>query len=95
MDLQIDFDETINVGTQVIAKSEEFETLLNEIKTVNASLQSYWEGSDASKYSTAVATQAEEVTKLISTINEIGNFLVNVGNAYEEAMNSNVGGING
>ena len=95
MDLRIDFEQTRSIGTQVSQKGSDFQELLNRIKAVNTELQSYWEGSDASKYSGAVATQAEEVQELVNTINEIGEFLVKVGNAYEEAMNANMGGING
>ena len=94
MDLKINFEETRSVGNQVTQKGGEFQELLNRIKSVNTELQSYWEGSDASKYSTAVATQAEEIQRLVDTINEIGAYLVKVGNAYEEAMNNNMSGIN-
>lgn len=95
MDLNINYEETRSIGNQVTQKGGEFQELLNRIITVNTELQSYWEGSDASKYTTAVTSQAEEVQRLVDTVNEIGAFLVKVGNAYEEAMNSNMGGING
>ena len=94
-DLKINFEETRSVGNQVTTKGGEFTTLLTKIKGINTDLQSYWEGSDASKYSTSVATQAEYMQQLADTINEIGSFLVKVGNAYEEAMNSNADAING
>ena len=94
-DLNINFSETRSVGNQVTTKGGEFTTLLTKIKGINADLQSYWEGSDASKYSTSVTTQAEYMQQLADTINEIGEFLVKVGNAYEEAMNNNVNSING
>lgn len=95
MDLNINYEETRNVGNQVTQKGGEFQELLNNIKGVNTELQAYWEGSDASKYSNAVAVQAEEMQKLVDAVNEIGAFLVKVGNAYEEAMNANMSGING
>ena len=62
---------------------------MHKIKTVNSELQTYWQGSDASKYSTAVAQQAEQMQQLANTINEIGSFLVKVGNAYREVMENN------
>lgn len=95
MDLRINYEETRNVGNQVSQKGSEFQELLNRIRNVNVELQTYWEGSDASKYSNAVAQQAEEIQRLVDTVNEIGAYLVRVGNAYEEAMNNNMSGING
>lgn len=94
-DLNINFSETRSVGNQVTTKGGEFTTLLSKIKRINTDLQSYWEGSDASKYSASVATQSEYMQQLADTINEIGEFLVKVGNAYEEAMNNNADAIKG
>jgi len=95
MDLNINYEQTISVGNQVTQKGGDFQELLNNIKTVNNELQSYWQGSDASKYSTAVATQAENMQQLVNTINEIGEFLVKVGNAYRDVAEQNAGAING
>lgn len=95
MDLNINYEQTISVGNQVTQKGGDFQELLNKIKSVNNDLQSYWQGSDASKYSTAVATQAENMQQLVNTINEIGSFLVKVGNAYRDVADQNAGAING
>lgn len=93
MDLNINYSETISVGNSVSTKGAEFQELLNQIKAVNAELQTYWEGSDASKYTGAVAEQAEVMNRLAETINEIGAFLVKVGNAYQEACENNANAI--
>ena len=93
MDLRINYGETITTGNQVTEKGNEFQELLNRIKEVNTELQTYWEGSDASKYSNSVATQAEYMQQLANTINEIGTFLVKVGQAYQEAMENNANAI--
>lgn len=89
MDLNINYSETISVGNQVTSKGSEFKELLNKIKSANSQLDSYWKGSDASKYTTAVSEQAEYMKKLSSTIDEIGDFLVKVGKAYQEACENN------
>ena len=94
-DLRINYPETISVGNQVTEKGGEFQDLLNKVKNVNTELQTYWEGSDASKYSTSVAQQAEYMQQLTNTINEIGAFLVKVGQAYEEAAENNANAIKG
>lgn len=91
--LQINYSETISVGNQVTGKGGEFEQLLSQIKTVNTELQSYWEGSDASKYTQAVGEQAQTMQQLADTINEIGGFLVKVGQAYQEACEANASAI--
>lgn len=89
MDLNINYDETISVGEQVTTKGGDFQSLLNEIKAINNELQSYWEGSDASQYTTKVGEQAIVVQQLVDKINEIGEFLVKVGNAYREVTENN------
>lgn len=93
--LKINYSETVSVGNQVAAKGSEFQELLNKIKTTNSELKTYWEGSDASKYSTSVEQQAEYMQQLTDTINEIGGFLVKVGQAYQEACENNANAING
>ncbi len=95
MDLNINFEELNNVGNQVIAKGGEFQDLLNRIKAANNELQSYWQGDDASKYSNAVAQQAESIQKLVNTVNQIGETLLSVSRAYQEVVNDNSGAING
>lgn len=94
MELKINFEETIQTGSRVMQKGQEFSELLNKVKSVNNELQTYWQGTDASKYSTAVAEQAEQMQRLSNTINEIGEFLVKVGNAYKEVSETNAGQIN-
>ena len=92
--LKINYSETISVGNQVTEKGGEFQELLNKVKATNSELKTYWEGSDASKYSTSVEQQAEYMQQLTDTINEIGEFLVKVGQAYQEACENNANAIN-
>lgn len=92
--LKINYSETISVGNQVTEKGGEFQELLNKVKATNSELKTYWEGSDASKYSTSVEQQAEYMQQLTDTINEIGGFLVKVGQAYQEACENNANAIN-
>ncbi len=94
-DLRVNYSETISVGNNVTTKGGEFADLLAKIRNANSELQSHWEGQDASKYTGAVAEQAETMQKLAETIDEIGAFLVKVGNAYREAMETNASGIQG
>lgn len=94
MDLRINFDETIQTGNYVSAKGEEFTELLAKVRAINTELQTYWEGTDATKYSSSVSIQAEQMQKLANTINEMGTFLVKVGKAYKEVSDGNANAIN-
>lgn len=93
--LRINYEETISVGNQVSNKGGEFQDLLTKIKSINSELKSYWEGSDASKYADAVEQQSVYMQELADTINEIGGFLVKVGQAYREACQNNANAIKG
>ena len=89
MNLKINFQETVNVGNNVMTKGEEFKALLARIKTVNNNLKEAWQGGDAEKYSNAVEEQTMYMDKLASAIDEAGAFLVKVGKTYQEAMEVN------
>ena len=93
MDLRINYQETISVGNQVSVKAEEFKNLLSRIRNVNSRLETAWQGTDASKYTNAVEEQTVYMDKLGEAMNEIGNFLVKVGNAYQEASQANANAI--
>lgn len=94
MDLSINYEETRNVGNQVSERGSEFQSLLNDIKGINDNLKAAWEGSDSMKYADAVEQQAVTIQQLVDSVNSIGEYLVNVGNAYEQAMEANMSGIN-
>ena len=88
-DLRIDYAQTRTLGNNIIAKNEEFNSLLTKIKSANESLKTYWEGSDSIKYATDVEEQAKVMDQLSATIGEIGNFLIRVGDAYEKVSQEN------
>ncbi len=87
--LNVNYDETRQVGNNIIAKSQEFGTLLNKIKTTNDQLAEVWKGSDAQVYTSKIEEHANEQKKLNASMQEVGEFLVKAGNAYEETMESN------
>ena len=89
MNLRVNYAETVDTGNQVTSKGSEFHELLNKVKSINDKLKAYWEGGDAATYSAAVEEEAKTMDALAQTIDEIGGYLVKVGNAYEEAMEQN------
>ncbi len=94
MNLSINYEETRSIGNQIISKSEEFRTVLNQINNINGQIGSVWAGTDAQKYTQAVGTQAQLMNQLAGVINEIGDYLVKVSNAYETASQNNANSIN-
>lgn len=93
MDLNINYQETRNIGNQVQSKAAEFESLLTKIKNVNSQISQVWSGDDASKYYATVTEQMRIMEQLKRTIDEVGVFLVKVGNAYETAAQDNASAI--
>lgn len=88
-DLKIDYAQTRTLGNNVTTKSEEFKSLLSKVKSANESLKTYWEGSDSIKYANSVDASAKTMDQLAATIDEIGRFLVRVGDAYEKVNQEN------
>lgn len=89
MDLRIDYQATRTTGTSVKNDAEEFKTLLNEIHSQNEELKTHWQGGDADSYTSKITEQEQIMNKLSTTIDEIGDFLIQTANAYEQAMESN------
>lgn len=89
MDLNINYQETRNTGNQVKSQADQFGSLLGEIQSANDELKNCWKGADAQSYTQKIDEQAQVMKKLQATIDEIGVFLVKVGDAYEDAMESN------
>lgn len=89
MDLNIDYQATRTTGNQVQSYADEFNTLLGDIKGLNENLKSSWKGADAESYTGAITEQAQVMDKFKNSIDEIGKFLVSVGDAYEAAMEDN------
>ena len=92
--LRVNFDELRNTGKSVIAQSEEFASLLNDIKSTNESLNASWQGQEASKYTKAIEMQAQNATKLNETMTEVGNYLVKAAETYQRVSQENASKIN-
>lgn len=87
--LKINYALTVSTGRELLAKGAEFDSVLRKIKSINNELQGAWQGSDAAKYTEKINAESVDMQKLSEAISEIGNFLVKVGNAYEQAMQAN------
>ncbi len=87
--LNIDYEATKRTGTTIQNYAGDFKSLLGEIQSLNDNLKSCWTGDDATKYTSEITEQAQIMNKLQATIDEVGTYLINVGNAYEKAMQDN------
>lgn len=93
MDLSIDYGQTRTLGNNILEKGNEFSEVLTKITTENDNLRNSWTGSDAQKYTNAVAAEIENMKILNKTITEMGEFLISAANAYEKVNEGNQSGI--
>ena len=93
MDLSIDYNQTRQLGNNILEKGNEFSEVLSKIISENDNLKNSWKGSDAEKYTNAVAAEIENIKILNKAINEMGEFLINAANAYERVNEANQSGI--
>ena len=92
--LNVNYSELSNVTSSIRAEASKFYDCLKSIETNNNRLIQSWVGSDASKYSSAVALQSSEMFKLQSAMSDIASFLEMVQNVYAETQEINKSGIN-
>ena len=88
-DLKINYANTRSAGNMVKEKASEFSDLLAEIHTQNEELKTHWQGADADSYTKKISEQEQVMKNLKSAMNEMGEYLIKVANAYEDAMESN------
>lgn len=87
--LQVSFSELESLSKSINKKNEEFVRLLNEINKLNSDLKLYWEGNDASKYSTAVEIQAKSMKELSDKLAYCSGFLSAVSSSFQQLMKEN------
>lgn len=92
--LYIDYEQGVILGTKIQGEAKDLSALLKNIKDIQEELQPILNDSNDEKYLKAMVNQTQIVDKLVETIEETGNFLVNVSNAYSDAANTNYGRIN-
>lgn len=89
MNLKIDYQATRTTGKNVKSNAGEFKSLLNEIHNQNEDLKKHWQGGDADSYTAKITEQEQIMNKLQTSMDEIGDYLIKVANAYEQAMEDN------
>ncbi len=87
--LNINYQNTRDTGTAIQNYASDFKKLLSEIQSLNDSLKNSWTGGDATKYTSEIEEQAQVMNKLQTTLDEVGSYLIQVGDAYQKAMEEN------
>lgn len=89
--LIINYDETINLGVQIVNKGEEFNDIVLKIRSVLDELETAWSGEDAEAFFNGIYEEIEDMKLLAISINEIGTLLQKTASAYQsitfESMN--------
>lgn len=93
MDLSIDYGKTRQLGESILEKGKDFNEVLNKVNSENENLRNYWKGADAEKYTGAVAVEIQNMRVLYQAINEMGEFLIQAANAYQQVNEANQEGI--
>lgn len=87
--LNVDYEKTRATGRSIQNYASDFKRLLGEIQNLNDNLKNCWTGNDATQYTSKITEQAQVMNQLQTVIQETGEYLVDVGNAYEKAMQEN------
>ena len=88
--LSINYEETINLGSEIINKGDEVREIIFKIQSIISELQVYWQGEDANKFLNVLEEDANEMKKLSTAINEIGLLLQKVANTYQNITYNNM-----
>ena len=89
--LYLDYEQGLCLGSKIQGEAKDVKTLLSQIKEIQDKLESLLTDENDKNYLESIAGQTKIMDKLAETIEETGNFLVNVSTAYEEAASNNLG----
>ena len=78
-----------SLASKVESNTADFRTSLDKIINENAELKTVWKGSDIDSYSSRVAEQAEEMNRFHKTLTELGAYMHNTANEYQNAQDTN------
>lgn len=88
-DLKIDYNAARNLGNNVKNEAENFSAELSKVRSAVDSLKSVWSGSDADTYTQLIEERMNEISQLVTTMGETGDYLVRVGDNYEKVSEEN------
>lgn len=89
-DLSINYEETINLGKEVMNKGDELGEIIFKIQNIIAELQMSWQGEDANRFLNNLEEETNEMKNLSITVNEIGLLIQRVANTYQNIATNNM-----
>lgn len=90
MMMAFDTNQIRSVGGKLEGYSSDFQSRLSSINKINQDIKNNWQGVAADSYIKAIDEQYEKMSKLTTTISELGTYLKNLAQAFEELENSNM-----
>lgn len=88
--LNINYEETINLGINVTNKGEEIDEIVLKIKNVIEELSISWQGEDASRFLNNLNEQLDDMQKLSIVINELGQLIQKTASDYKQVSLNNM-----
>lgn len=88
--LNINYEQTILLGKEIMQKADEFNDVINKIEEKIFELNEVWKGEDANNFINDLSNDTKEMKKYSMSINELGLLLQKVANTYSEISNNNI-----
>ncbi len=87
--MYIDYEQGHALGCQIQNKANTLKNLLLNVQQIQEKLQPILKESNDQNYLRAIDSSVKVMEKLTDTVNATGELLVNVSDAYMDAMESN------
>ncbi len=87
--IYIDYEKGMILGTKIQQKSKELKTLLSKLNEIEEQLKMATNDLEDEEYLRALLTQTKIMYKLSDVVDETGNFLINVSEAYQAVADAN------
>lgn len=87
--IYIDFEQGMVLGTKIGQKSKELKALLAKLNEIEDKLKNASNDFKDDEYLRSLLTKTKIMYKLSDVVDETGNFLINVSQAYQDVENAN------
>jgi len=87
--LTIDHERATSLGQEIIDSSDTIKGYLDDIASINAEIETAWNGTDATAYCGRINEQLKEMTAIKDTIAETGVYMQKVADAYRKVSEEN------
>ncbi len=88
--LNINYEQTILLGKEIMSKAEEFDDVIKKIEEVLENLKLVWQGNDATKFIEELTNDTMDMKSYCNVINDIGILLQSTAQMYQNVSNNNM-----